>query len=106
MGLSKELGNEVRSTLGVLVNGQPGSMIFTHLNMDLLVREAINHLSDLGAIEDLGTGSFRVTAYGREYWEQLKAPRRYFLQKNWFRIAGLAVPLILGLTAIIANVLF
>lgn len=83
----------VRSKLSDLVNGEPGSMEFTHLNIDPLEREAIKYLEDIGAFENLGTGSFRVTARGRAYWEQLEAPRRYWYRQNWFpaSVAGATI---------------
>ena len=104
--MSNELRKEVRSSLGALVNAEPGTFIFINLATPDIDRDAINYLNDIGALQDIGTGTFRLTAYGWEYYEKLTAPRSYFLQKNWFRIGGLVVPLILGLTAIIANVLF
>ncbi len=74
--LPKELEKEICSKLNDLVNGKPGFMIGTHLNMEPLEREAINYLHDIGAFEGLGSGgTYRVTAYGRKYWEKLTAPR-------------------------------
>ena len=83
-GISKELEDMIRSKLSDLVNGEPGSMFHTHLNIDLLEREAVEYLEDVGAYQRVGTGSFRVTAQGREYWEKLNAPRWYWFRRNWF----------------------
>ena len=92
-GISKDLENTIRSELSDLVNGGPGSMAFTHLNIDPLERDAIEYLVDIGAFENVGTGSFRLTAQGREYWEQLQAPRRYWFRRNWFAasVAGATI---------------
>ena len=105
-GVPKELRVAHRKHLRDLVYAKPGTFIATSISTKPLDYDALQFLTDIGAFERTRTSSYRLTAYGREYWEQLMAPRRYFLQKNWFRIAGLAVPLILGLTAIIANILF
>ena len=83
-GVPKELEDMVRSKLSDLVNGEPGSMEFIHSNIDSLEREAIEYLEDIGAFKNVGTASFRVTARGRAYWEQLEAPRRYWYRQNWF----------------------
>ena len=92
-GLSKELKDMIRSKLGELVNGEPGAMTFTHLNIDPLERDAINCLEDIGAFENVGTGSFRVTAQGRDHWERLNAPRWYWFRRNWFAalVAGATI---------------
>ena len=36
---------------------------------------------------------YRLTAYGREYWDQLNAPRRYWFRRNWFAasVAGATI---------------
>ena len=83
-GVPKELEDMIRSKLSDLVNGEPDSMKFVYLNIDPLERVAIEYLEDIGAFKNLGTGSFRVTARGRAYWEQLEAPRRYWYRQNWF----------------------
>ena len=103
--MTKELKKAIRDALENVINQKPEDPPIFRGRQRGLVLEAVDYLRYKGAL-DPTTNRLRLTAYGREYWEQLTAPRRYFLQKNWFRIAGLAVPLILGLTAIIANILF
>ena len=97
-GVPKELEDMIRSKLSDLVNGEPGSMEFLHLNIDPLERAAIEYLEDIRAFENVGTGSFRVTARGRAYWEQLEAPRRYWYRQNWFPA------LVAGATIVAASV--
>ena len=70
-GVPKELRREIRSVLAELVNGEPGGIIPMRLNMDSLRRDAINYLDDIGAFENVGTSGYRVTAFGREYWDKL-----------------------------------
>ncbi len=92
-GLSKKLENEVRNLLTQLVNAEPGSFITSPYRNDLLVLEALRYLEDIGAFEHVGTGSFRVTAQGRELWERLNAPRWYWFRQNWFpaSVAGATI---------------
>ena len=84
-GVSKELEVLIRSKLRDLVNGEPGSIAFIDFSTDPLEADAISYLADIGAFERVGTGSFRVTAQGRDYWDQLNAPRWYWFRRNWFR---------------------
>ena len=103
-GTSKELEDMVRSKLGDLVNGKPGSMVFTHLNIDPLERDAITYLEDIGAFENLGTGSFRVTAHGRDYWQKWNAPRWYWFRKNWFPASVAGATIVAALVSAAANI--
>ena len=80
-------------------------MIRTHLNMDYLERDAINLLHDLGAIEDLGSGSFRVAAYGRDYWEKLTAPRWHWYRRNWFPALVAGATILFSSVAAAANII-
>ena len=73
-GVPKELESEIHRTLGEYVNGKPGSYATTPLGTDRLTLDAVHYPADIGAFEKTGTGSYRLTAYGREYWEQLTAP--------------------------------
>ena len=92
-GVSKELEDMIRSKLNGLVNGGPGSMTSTNFGTDPLEGDAINYLADFGAFERVGTGSFRLTACGREYWDRLNAPRWYWFRRNWFpaSVAGATI---------------
>ncbi len=104
-GVSKELENMIRSELSDLVNGGPGSIVFTHLNIDPLERDAIQYLVDIGAFENVGTGSFRLTAQGRAYWEQLQAPRWYWFRRNWFAASVAGATILAASVSAAANIL-
>ena len=103
-GTSKELEDMVRSKLGDLVNGQPGSIVFTHPNIDPLERDAIRYLEDIGAFEHRGTGSFRVTAQGRDHWEKLNAPRWYWFRQNWFAASVAGATIVAASVSAVANI--
>ena len=92
-GVSKELENEIRKVLEESVNASPGSFIITTMGTELLEYDAVRYLEDIGAFEQTGSGSYRLTAYGREYWNRLTAPRRYWYRQNWFPawVAGATV---------------
>lgn len=83
-GVSKELENEIHRTLEEYVNAKPGSYATTPISTDRLTLDAVHYLADIGAFEKIGTGSYRLTAYGREYWEKLTAPRWYWFRQNAF----------------------
>ncbi len=55
--------------------------------------DAVHYLADIGAFAGSSAGSFRLTAYGREYWEQITGPRRFWYRRNWFPawVAGATV---------------
>ena len=103
-GVPKELEDMIRSKLSDLVNGKPGSFALTNLNIDPLEREAINYLADIGAFEKVGTGGFRITAQGREYWDKLNAPRWYWFRNNWFPASVAAGTILFGAAAAGANI--
>ena len=103
-GVSKELENMIRSKLGDLLNGEPGSRDFISFRSSPLEGDAIDYLADIGAFEHAGTGSFRVTAQGREYWEQLQAPRRYWFRRNWFAASVAGATIVAALASAGANI--
>ena len=79
-------------------------MIYTNLATPHLELDAINYLRDIGALEDLGTGTYPVTAYGREHWGKLTAPRWYWFRRNWFPASVAGATILVSLVAAIANI--
>ena len=103
-GVSKELKREIRSVLGDLLNGEPGGMISVHLNINPLTRDAINYLDDIRAFENIGTGTYRVAAFGREYWERINTPMPLFwFKQNWFPATVAFMTILASVTGAIAN---
>ena len=92
-GVSKELRGEIRRVLEESVNENSGRFRSIRQGIDRLEYEAVHYLADLGAFEQTSSGSFRLTAYGREYWDQLNAPRWYWFRRNWFAasVAGATI---------------
>ena len=108
-GVSKELKAEIRKHLRDLVNAEPGSFISTTEGVNSLEYEAMRYLRYIGAFEDVGSGgsgSFRLTAYGREYYEQQTtfAPW-YWFKRNWFPAIVAAATFAASVGGIVVNAL-
>ena len=104
--MSNELRKEVRSSLGALVNAEPGTFIFINLATPDIDRDAINYLNDIGALQDIGTGTYRLTACGREYWDRLNTPTPvYWCKQNWFPAIVAAATIAASMGGIIVNAL-
>ena len=103
-GVSKELRAEYRKLLGDLIYAEPDSFITTTFGTDSLEYEAMRYLRDIGAFENAGSGSFRLTAYGREYWDQITTfPPWYWFKQNWFPAIVAFMTILASVTGAIAN---
>ena len=103
-GLSRELENEIRRQLEQLVNAEPGGFITRGLRSDPLQLEAMRYLEDIGAFEKVGSGSYRVTAQGRDHWEKLTAPRWHWFRRNWFPALVAGATILFSSVAAVANI--
>ena len=58
-----------------------------------LLGAALKGLEELGAIRPFITGciSFELSVHCYDRYEQLKAPRQYWLRQNWFPVSVLGV---------------
>ena len=63
--------------------------------------EAVDLLTGVGALWERSPKYFKITNSGYEFYEQLKAPRIYWLKENWFRVIWLRV--IVPLAAVISG---
>ncbi len=103
-GLSNDLENEVRKLLTQLVNAEPGGFIIPRLRGNPLELEAMRYLEDIGAFEKVGSGSYRVTAHGREHWERLNAPRWFWFRQNWFPASVAGATIVAASVSAAANI--
>ena len=103
-GVSKELDEKVREVLEESVNENPGRYGTIRQGIDRLEYEAIHYLADLGAFEQTGSGNFRLTAYGREYWDKLNAPRWHWFRRNWFAASVAGATIVAALASAGANI--
>ena len=85
--MPKELRDGIRNVLDTLLGRDRGSIEILyemlHDSPSLHTTGAVGYLQDLGVLEATG-GRLRVTAYGREYYEKLTAPRWHWFKQNWF----------------------
>ena len=85
---------------------------FTRNKLDPRKQQAADHLIDLGFLQMsglLGRGyvisdMLRATAHGREYWEELTAPRWYWFRHNWFPASVAAGTILFAGVAAAANI--
>ena len=103
-GVSKELKSEIYKILEKSVNAKLGSVIMVPLDRDRSEYAAAHYLADIGAFEQTGTGSFRLTAQGREYWDQLNMPIRCWFRRNWFPASVAAGTILFSAAAAAANI--
>ena len=103
-GVSKELKQEVRLVLSELVNGEPYDIVTFDTSTPLLRRAAITYLEDKSALEKRVSAGYRITAHGREYWDQLQAPRRYWFRQNWFPASVAGATIVAALVSAAANI--
>ena len=103
-GVPKELENEIRKQLEQLVNAEPSGFITPHSRTDRLAYEAMRYLEDIGAFEKVGSGSYRVTAQGRDHWERLNAPRWYWFRRNWFPASVAGATIVAASVSAAANI--
>ena len=83
-----ELRNEVLRVLEGLSKGEITTM---HMGDSKLTFEAISLLKEHRALKEESTSSYRITLSGYDYYQQLKAPRVYWLKQNWFPVGVLFV---------------
>ena len=95
---------EIYKILEESVNAKLGSIVRVPLDGDRSEYAAAHYLADIGAFEQRGTGSFRLTAYGRDYWEKLNAPRWYWFRQNWFAASVAGATIVAASVSAAANI--
>ena len=103
--VSKEMREEIHRILGESVNGPPGENIYLRGGDGGLRYSVVCYLEDIGAFHKLQEGVFRVTAQGREHWEKMNAPRKYWLRQNWFPASVATGTILFSAVATTANVI-
>ena len=105
--LSKELKREIRKLLKSLIEESPGSRLAVAADSPPLIREAVWYLEDIGTLQRRNTGgSLRVTACGREYYEELATfTLWYWFKRNWFPAIVALATIAASVGGVVANVL-
>ena len=100
--MSKELKGEILTVLKEAVSGGSGHRIKVSKGEMSRRGDAVRYLEDIRAfVQERDETEMRVTAYGRDYYEKLTAPRWYWFRQNWFA-ATVAVATIL-FSAVVAG---
>ena len=101
--MSKELKGKIRNVLEDLVNGKPGAVLLITMGSDPITRDAANYLDDIGVLQRL-EHSWRLTAYGREYWDRINTPTPlYWFKQNWFPAIVAAATILASIGGAVAN---
>ena len=89
--------------LRILEERFKGEMLPLHFGDEGLTFEAVYLLKEYGALEETeSTSAYMITIPGYDYYQKLKAPRVYWLRKNWFPVAVLIST---SLVTVAANVI-
>ena len=103
--MSKELKQEIRRLLEEQINGEPGTVVFLSLATPPITHDAASFLGDLGVLERQ-EHIWRLTAYGREYWERINTPAPlYWFKQNAFAATVAFATIATSISGIVFNAL-
>ena len=104
-GVSKELRQEIHRILEEQINGEPGTFVFLSMGTGGITFDAVHFLEDLGVLFH-SNSAYRLTAYGREYWDRMNTPAPvYWFCQNWFPAVVAAATIAASVTSAVANFL-
>ncbi len=86
--MRSELRAEMISILEELANAK-GEAVSLRFGLSPVKLEGIELLTGIDALTENTASNFKITLRGYDYYRQLKAPRAYWAQKNWFPVAVL-----------------
>ena len=98
--MRSELRNEMLRVLEE-AQGVDGIVLSFGKHQELTI-EAVQLLEAYGALWRRESDRYTITIHGYKYREALKAPRGYWLEKNWFAVAVLGVT---SVVTVVANLL-
>ena len=104
--MPKDLKDEIQRLLDECLAKGAAADFGMRYNSPPLRRAAVFFLSDKGALENAVDDPtvHRLTAYGREYWEKLNAPRWYWFRRNWFAASVACATIVAALASAGANI--
>ena len=70
-----------------------------------LTVESIQLLFGNGALSEEIANKYRITIRGYDYYQEMKAPRKYWVKKNWFPVGVLTVSSVVTVVASLIVVL-
>ena len=80
-----------KEMLRLLKEHSRGETVVNPMGQSDLTYEALHLLREHGALEGKNISVCRITISGYDYYQQLKAPRKYWAKKNWFPVSVLIV---------------
>ena len=106
IGVPKELKDDCKTLLldGLILEGLIREPVRADMQWPNSRRTAIRFLTDRGAIQEIETGHYRITAVGREYADELFAPQRYWFRRNWFAASVAGATIVAALVSTGANI--
>ena len=90
-----------------LANAEPGALHRTstcRTDRSLAYSMQCTIWKTLGLLRREGSGSYRVTAQGRDHWERLNAPRWYWFRRNWFPASVAGATIVAASVSAAANI--
>ncbi len=108
IGVPKELKEDCKTLLldGLILEGLIREPVRADLQWSNSQRTAIGFLTYKGGVEEIETGHYRITAVGREYADELFAPRGFWFRRNWFPATVAAIASVSSIGGIVVNVVF
>ena len=98
-----KLRNEMLRILEELSKGEVGVLYFEGGGPTV---EAVYLLEEYGALKGTeSTSAYKITIPGYDYYQKLKAPRVYWLRKNWFPVAVLILTSVVTVVATLISAL-
>ena len=104
--MSEELRGEIRRILKEQIDGEPGCRVFLDFSSQEITHDAVGYFKDKGVLEVERAGAYRLTAYGREYWDRINTPMPiYWFKQNWFGASVALATIAASIGGIIVNAL-
>ena len=103
--MRSELRNEMVRILEEASKGGVEGKIVHFMGESRLGFEAIGVLVESGALRRGSSGQYNITLRGYDYHVELKTPRGYWINKNWFPVAVLVLSSVVTVVASLIVVL-
>ena len=100
--MRSDLRKEMLRILEESAKAETDDRLVLAIGAPALTREAVQLLKDSGAFLRCAKDDSTITIRGYDYYQQLKAPRAFWLKQNWFPVAVLLVS---SLATVIASLI-
>ena len=86
-----ELRDQMLRILEDLSKGEDGFISVSFGKQDHLTFEAVGLLVEHGALSEEPGKVYKISVRGYDYYDALKAPKVYWVRKNWFPVTVLVM---------------